>query len=108
MGKDRTGIVVALLLALVGVPDAVIVEDYALSMQGLEPEFARWPAEEAPHDAQERARLSRMLRAEAATMEQTLAFLADRYGGAERYLRAGGLPLSDIAALRRRLTETGG
>mmetsp|Transcript_13764 Transcript_13764/g.19725 ORF Transcript_13764/g.19725 Transcript_13764/m.19725 type:complete len:406 (+) Transcript_13764:132-1349(+) len=30
-GKDRTGIVAALILALVGVPDDAIVEDYALS-----------------------------------------------------------------------------
>ena len=34
-GKDRTGLIVALLLGLVGVPAATIVEDYALSSQYL-------------------------------------------------------------------------
>ena len=107
LGKDRTGVVVALLLALVGVPEEVIADDYALSMQGLQPGFARWLAEEAPQEPRERARLSRRGRAEAATMWQTLAYLAERYGGSERYLLAGGLPPSDVATLRRRLVETG-
>ncbi len=30
-GKDRTGVVVALVLALLGVPDETVAEDYALS-----------------------------------------------------------------------------
>jgi len=34
-GKDRTGLIVALLLGLVGVPAATIVDDYALSSQYL-------------------------------------------------------------------------
>jgi protein-tyrosine phosphatase len=41
-GKDRTGIVVALILALLGVPDEVIAADYALSATYLDPE--RTPA----------------------------------------------------------------
>ena len=41
-GKDRTGIVVALVLAALGVPDEVIAADYALSARYLDPE--RTPA----------------------------------------------------------------
>jgi protein-tyrosine phosphatase len=37
-GKDRTGIVVALVLAVLGVPDEVIAADYALSSQYLDPD----------------------------------------------------------------------
>lgn len=37
-GKDRTGVLVALILALVGVEDEVIAEEYALTELGL----ARW------------------------------------------------------------------
>src|SRR5690349_22902174 len=38
-GKDRTGLVVALLLALAGVPHQLIAEDYAASAAGLQPLF---------------------------------------------------------------------
>ena len=34
-GKDRTGILAALVLSLVGVPDEVIAEDYTLSGEGV-------------------------------------------------------------------------
>ncbi len=37
-GKDRTGIVIALLLAVLGVPDEVIAADYALSARYLDPD----------------------------------------------------------------------
>jgi protein-tyrosine phosphatase len=37
-GKDRTGIVLALVLAVLGVPDEVIAADYALSSQYLDPD----------------------------------------------------------------------
>jgi protein-tyrosine phosphatase len=37
-GKDRTGIVVALVLAVLGVPDEVIAADYALSSRYLDPD----------------------------------------------------------------------
>lgn len=102
-GKDRTGIVVMLVLALAGVPDEVIVDDYALSMPALQPEFERWLAEEAPEEPAERERLIRMQRAEAATMRHTLTYLTERFGGAEQYLLAGGLPRGDAEVLQRRL-----
>ncbi|HEY2078844.1 MAG TPA: tyrosine-protein phosphatase [Streptosporangiaceae bacterium] len=37
-GKDRTGIVIALVLAVLGVPDEVIAADYALSSRYLDPD----------------------------------------------------------------------
>jgi len=49
-GKDRTGIVAALLLGLIGVPDEVIAADYALSSTCLQRELDRWLAEAAPDD----------------------------------------------------------
>lgn len=38
-GKDRTGVVIALILAVLGVPDEVIAADYALSAIYLDPEL---------------------------------------------------------------------
>jgi protein-tyrosine phosphatase len=40
-GKDRTGLVVALVLDAIGVPEEVIAGDYALSSAGLDPAAAR-------------------------------------------------------------------
>ncbi|KAM3547415.1 hypothetical protein ARSEF4850_010040, partial [Beauveria asiatica] len=41
LGKDRTGVVVALLLALLGASDDQIADDFALSGPGLAPMFAQ-------------------------------------------------------------------
>ncbi|MGE3285502.1 MAG: tyrosine-protein phosphatase, partial [Pseudonocardia sp.] len=41
-GKDRTGVLVALLLDTVGVERDAVVEDYALSAQEVEAMFRRW------------------------------------------------------------------
>ena len=95
-GKDRTGIVVALVLALVGVPDEVIVEDYAASQQHL------WRL------AEEQRRLGVPVmhsRAPAEAMVQLLECLAREHGGAEAYARAAGLDDAAIGRLRDRLIE---
>jgi protein tyrosine/serine phosphatase len=36
-GKDRTGVAIALILALAGVPQEAIVHDYTLTRIGIEP-----------------------------------------------------------------------
>ena len=44
-GKDRTGLVAALLLALAGTPDEIIAQDYHLSYTYLLPTFDEWLGE---------------------------------------------------------------
>jgi protein-tyrosine phosphatase len=51
-GKDRTGILAALVLSLVGVADEVIAEDYALSREGVA-RMIEWVKENMP-EARER------------------------------------------------------
>jgi protein-tyrosine phosphatase len=102
-GKDRTGIAVALLLALVGVDDAQIAADYALSEAGLAPELDAALAA-APSD-EERARIMRSYDARPETMLSTLAHLRARHGGAEAYLARAGLSDADIQRIRERLLE---
>jgi protein tyrosine/serine phosphatase len=102
-GKDRTGIAVALLLALVGVDDAQIAADYALSEAGLAPELDAALAG-APSD-EERARLVRSYDARPESMLSTLAHLRARHGGAEAYLARAGLSEADIQRIRERLLE---
>jgi protein tyrosine/serine phosphatase len=103
-GKDRTGIVVAMLLALVGVPDDVIVADYALSGLKLA-ELAREWLDGITQDPIERAALLRQAEPTREAMHETLDHLHGRHGGPDAYLLRGGATPDDLAALRARLVD---
>lgn len=106
-GKDRTGIVVALLLGLAGVDHATIAEDYALTATYLGDGYladARVRAEAAGHTW---AQYQLLLGCPAELMLATLACLDERYGGVEAYLRLIGLTIDELAALRAALLEDG-
>lgn len=100
-GKDRTGLVAAILLRLAGVSVEVIAEDYALSAARLEPRHRRWLAD-AEDDA-ERARIERISAAPGDAMKAVLESLDRRYGGVDRYLLDGGLAPDVLEASRSRL-----
>lgn len=104
-GKDRTGVLVALVLDAVGVERDAVVADYALSAERIEAMFRRWttaagepmPADLTPH----------LPRAEA--MAAVLAHLdaehgTDGAGGAAGWLLAHGLDEDALTSLRVRLT----
>lgn len=99
-GKDRTGIIVALLLGLAGVPDAMIAADYA------ESQVCLWPLWEKLVEAaggEEKADLSLKPMATTAMMDRLLAHLTQRYGGIHGYLAWIGLRDQEMARLRERL-----
>jgi protein-tyrosine phosphatase len=96
VGRDRTGLVCALLLSLVGAPAEEIAADYALSAARLQPLYERLVAEAADEEAI--ARLHRENASEAAWMRELLAEL-----DVEAYLLAGGASHGDFAAVRARL-----
>lgn len=100
-GKDRTGLVAAMLLRLAGVSLEDIGADYALSEERLRPRNDVWLAE-AGTDA-ERERLRRMFATPAAAMVGVLEELERRHGSVEEYLRAGGAGHEDLARARERL-----
>ena len=102
-GKDRTGIAVALLLGLVGVSDADIAADYALSEAALAVEQAAALAAAADDEA--RARIERGYDSRAETMLATLAHLRTHHGGAVAYLTGAGLSGADIDRIRERLLD---
>jgi protein tyrosine/serine phosphatase len=103
-GKDRTGTVVALALAEVGVQREAIVADYARSAERIEAIFDRLratrtyaedigdsdPGQHAP---------------KAATMERLLDALDEEFGGPSAWLRAHGWTDADSAALRHKLLD---
>jgi protein-tyrosine phosphatase len=102
-GKDRTGIVVALVLAALGVPDEVIAADYALSARYLDPE--RTPAIRQLQDSTGLGDALR-LRLLASPPELILSAL-DRArtmsGSAGGYLLDHGLSSAELARLRSAL-----
>ncbi|HEX2287946.1 MAG TPA: tyrosine-protein phosphatase, partial [Gaiellaceae bacterium] len=87
-GKDRTGLVTALLLRLAGVPVYEIAADYALSEQRLHTRHEEWFATAA--DEAELERLHRIAATPAASMVGVLEELERRYGSIEGFLRSGG------------------
>jgi protein tyrosine/serine phosphatase len=97
-GKDRTGIVIALALSLCGVPDEVIIMDYARSQKGLDqqrdimveemrktglnPEFSDAPSE---------------------VMRMTLEYIRSKFKSVPNYLKYHGLDENDFEAIRSNL-----
>ena len=100
-GKDRTGVVVALALALLGVEDRDIAEDYALTTAASE-RFTRWLRQSSPDYADLPVQFI------SSPAEAMLIFLADvrnRYGSVERYVLDAGLKADQIAAMRSHLLD---
>jgi hypothetical protein len=97
-GRDRTGQVTMLLLALCGVEPAAIAADYALSAERLP---ARHAALGEPDQEPELAAFL----AERGTTGAALVAGLVQTGGFEAALRAGGVTDDDLAALRARLVE---
>ncbi|MFI7601660.1 tyrosine-protein phosphatase [Actinoplanes sp. NPDC049681] len=75
-GRDRTGALVALVLAVAGVPPEAIADDYALT-EGTKP----------------------------AAILNTLTHAEEKYGGVEAYLQTIGVSPAEIDAVRHRLRE---
>jgi protein tyrosine/serine phosphatase len=102
-GKDRTGMVAALVLSIVGVADDVIVHDYTLTDARMVALMARLRGSDAVADP---TKLDRVARAEAASMETFLAAVHERHGGAEGWARAAGISDATLDALRDVLVDS--
>lgn len=104
-GKDRTGLIVALLLGLVGVPDGAIAADYAASEARLWPLFRRMQADAAGDPAKLAALQHKVPTALPETMLAVLGHLRNRYGGVRAYLLGGGLAEAELTRIEERLLE---
>jgi protein-tyrosine phosphatase len=104
-GKDRTGVVSALLLLLLGVPREVVVGDYSLTALYTNdriPAADQWFAERGI----EPEKAAHVLSSRREAMEEALAHLDAEHGGAERFLREkAGVGEAEAGALRRWLVE---
>lgn len=99
-GKDRTGLVAALLLRIAGVPVAEVAADYAVSERNLVPLWRDWL--DSPEDERERERRRRLAVTPAAAMAGVLHELGRR-GGEEAFLRRAGVGADELDAVRARL-----
>jgi protein tyrosine/serine phosphatase len=100
-GKDRTGLVSALLLRLAGVEPAVIGADYAQSGVNLAPRWDTWVAQ--AEDERRRERLRKLTKTPAEAMVEVVAEIERRYGDVRGYLAAAGLTEAQLERLRARL-----
>ena len=97
-GIDRTGLTIAILLSVVGVPPDVVAMDYALSAvsfagDGRESGCSDWRSGRVRVDCVPEYMLD------------ALDHLGTRHGGAAAFLDRHGLAAADIAQLRELLTE---
>ncbi len=101
-GKDRTGVVVALALAVAGVPHDEIVRDYAMTADVIEALVAKLAASPTYAEDMDRHDLARHT-PRADTMDRLLTVLDERFGGPVGWLTEHGFGPEDQAALRARL-----
>ncbi|KAG0650074.1 Tyrosine-phosphatase [Hyphodiscus hymeniophilus] len=106
-GKDRTGVICALVLSLCGVDDEVVAKEYSLTEIGLPDEWKTGVIEhlmENPALKGNMAGALNMISARAASMLATLEMLQEKFGGAEKYMiEKCGLSNQDIDKIRSNL-----
>jgi protein-tyrosine phosphatase len=102
-GKDRTGVLAALVLDILGVERPVIVEDYMLTASRLDLIRARQRLD--PDTANRMLVAPQLFDVEAQTMETFLHGLHDRYGGARAWALAAGVPPEALETLSALLAD---
>jgi protein-tyrosine phosphatase len=105
-GKDRTGVVAALLLSWLGVDREVVLDDFELTEQYIGHELHEEMFQRMLERGMAPEAAAGMLHASRDTMAAALDELEVRYGGIERYLREmAGADSATLRALRERLIE---
>lgn len=106
-GKDRTGIIIALLLRVAGVPDDTIVYDYALSQKSMETEeFINFQQAHilARGNDWDHYRQNFLI-SPAEFMRDALAHIDNGYGSACGYLQQIGIDVVTMNHLRQTLAQ---
>lgn len=102
-GKDRTGLISALTLSLLEVPDDEVAADYALT-ELCEPAFTAWLRSMSPEEA-DKVQPPFYTQTPAAAMLLTLNELRERHGSVHAYLGRHGITVDHIERLRDGLVE---
>ncbi len=99
-GKDRTGLVAAMLLSVAGVPDDAVAADFAETDAQLAEKYEEWLAATAPERRQE---MRDELQCPPERILAVLAYVRQRWGSVEEYLEAAGMSQADVDRLGSRL-----
>ncbi len=102
-GKDRTGLVAAIVLGLLDVPDPVITSDYAATAAVVDLLVARFRARVPGNEPLG----PRIMSAEASTMQAALDWMRAEHGSIEGYVRAHGFTDNELSRLREELIDDG-
>ncbi|KAH6855326.1 protein-tyrosine phosphatase-like protein [Chaetomium sp. MPI-CAGE-AT-0009] len=105
-GKDRTGVLIALILSLCGLDDAVIAHEYSLTDLGLAPRKEEIVQHLIRGEALfgDRERAERMVSARRENMLGTLAMIREKYGSVESYVvNHLGVSPASVEQIRRNL-----
>ena len=102
-GKDRTGVVAAVLLDAAGVTEEAIVADYVATQANADRIFARLRRLESYRYLDELP--AHIRTAEPETMQRFLDMLYSDHGGAAAWLRDHGLGADELTALRAAIVE---
>jgi protein-tyrosine phosphatase len=105
-GKDRTGLVAALVLEVAGVPDEVIAADYAMSAAYLDPAAAQAVRRVRAASGVGRWLDLGALGSSPEVIITALARVRAQAGSTEAYLRRHGLARSDLDRLRAALVTS--
>jgi protein-tyrosine phosphatase len=104
-GKDRTGVVAALLLSALGVGDDAIASDYAASAAAME-KLVAWVRERRPEAADAmNAQPKAILSCPEEAMHGFLSALRTRYGSVEGYLAGVGVSEATMASVHTALVD---
>lgn len=105
-GKDRTGLLAALLLSLLGVPPNFIAADYGKTAEAMADMMDAWRALNDKSDRPSSTNFddqSHYFESPASVMAELLAELAQLHGSVANYVRTLGVDDEAIDALRARL-----
>tara|TARA_B100001245_G_scaffold203296_1_gene164022 strand:+ start:186 stop:980 length:795 start_codon:yes stop_codon:yes gene_type:complete len=104
-GKDRTGVIAALVLGIAGVPNETIVEDYAITGKYLLSRHIASEAQRGIDVSDMKWQDYRDLACPPKVMEGTLHHIEQQYGSAEQYAIAIGMSGGQIASIREAIVE---
>jgi protein-tyrosine phosphatase len=104
IGKDRTGVLTALLLDAAAVERGEIVADYARTGERMAPIIERWMVNNRSRGMSEQV-AAFTATAAPETMDHLLTVLHERWGGAAAYLVANGQPAAAVDAWREMFVD---
>lgn len=106
-GKDRTGVLAALVLSALGVPDDIVAADYHLSAAAVD-RLVAWLTVTKPDLSEEMSRQPRaLLSCPPEAMHTFLHAMRERHGSVDGYLTGIGVHANDLQRLHAVLLDPG-